>query len=209
MRSELLLLHAKSGPSSAFGTFSPLAGRRGSRAPWFQGEQEEWLYPSPRLRGEGARRAGEGERAQRAAFAPCEKRPLIRLRHLLPACGEKEKEKPLPACGEKEAIPLYPLPACGERMPGGQVRGASAASCFCSMRKAAPHPPSAPSPRSRGEGERRTPPRVRGEGEATIPARGESGSRKLNQRFTGFTVPPRAIGYSIGSVTTSPTRRAA
>jgi len=27
-RSELLLLHAKSGPSSAFGTFSPLAGRR-------------------------------------------------------------------------------------------------------------------------------------------------------------------------------------
>jgi hypothetical protein len=32
-RSELLLLLAKSGPSSAFGTFSPLAGRRRKKNP--------------------------------------------------------------------------------------------------------------------------------------------------------------------------------
>jgi len=68
-RSELLLLLAKSGPSSAFGTFSPLAGRRRkknlspragrrgkknlfpragrreSEAPWFRGEQEDTAVP--------------------------------------------------------------------------------------------------------------------------------------------------------------------
>src|SRR5690606_22797503 len=81
---------------------------------------------SPRSRGEGGaqrRMRGNGRGDVRGCPHPPqtrgkryhgnlrrrgEKRPLIRLRHLLPACGEKEKRY-TPACGEKKNNP----PACG------------------------------------------------------------------------------------------------
>src|SRR5690606_40081835 len=73
-----------------------------------------FLFPSPRGRGEGgARGAGWGPtgaaRIRGNNIRRLRRRPLIRLRHLLPACGEKG-ESMGPARGER-----------GERM--GLARG--------------------------------------------------------------------------------------
>src|SRR5690606_43509 len=77
--------------------FSPRAGRRWRAAP--DEGPRAWRCPRMPHQRQTPRRARSLE-----ADVPGRKAPFIRLRHLLPACGEKEKDI-CPARGEKEKIP--------------------------------------------------------------------------------------------------------
>jgi hypothetical protein len=96
-------------------------------------------------------------------------------------------------------------------MPEGQVRGSERSELLLLLAKSGPSSAFGTfSPRAGRRGKKNLSPRAgRRRKKNPSPRAGRGSSNKLNQRFIRFTVPPRAIGYSIGSVTTSPTRRAA